>query len=272
MNNTRLTLLALSISVIAGCNSGSSSHSGSGGQVDSKGVYRSVCQENLGGSDKGLTFTVEGSVAKLTGIVCSGSPAAFERMMKENPQVKTLNFVTVGGSINDDANLELAYKVRNKRLDSLINSNGLIASGGTDLFIAGVQRTIETGAKIGVHSWATEDDDGKEIQGADLPKDHPDHQGYIRYYRAMGLAQPSEFYFFTLEKAPSDGMHYMTEAELTTYQVGSVTTNPRFWPQQSDRSPNVSTNRTSVRADRRAKPLAKLRHLLQNHASVSAAC
>ncbi|POC23669.1 hypothetical protein CRN63_06415 [Vibrio vulnificus] len=226
MNNTRLTLLALSIGVIAGCNSGSSSHSGSGGQVDSKGVYRSVCQENLGSSDKGLTFTVEGSVAKLTGIVCSGSPAAFERMMKENQQVKTLNFVTVGGSINDDANLELAYKVRNKRLDSLINSNGLIASGGTDLFIAGVQRTIETGAKIGVHSWATEDDDGKEIQGADLPKDHPDHQGYIRYYRAMGLAQPSEFYFFTLEKAPSDGMHYMTEAELTTYQVGSVTTKP----------------------------------------------
>ncbi|MCG6278581.1 hypothetical protein K6U59_17455 [Vibrio vulnificus] len=100
MNNTRLTLLALSIGVIAGCNSGSSSHSGSGGQVDSKGVYRSVCQENLDSSDKGLTFTVEGSVAKLTGIVCSGSPAAFERMMKENPQVKTLNFVTVGGSIS----------------------------------------------------------------------------------------------------------------------------------------------------------------------------
>lgn len=181
-------------------------------------VFISKCSQPLQG-DTALTFKIKGTIASVNGVACSGSPKAFDDMIKAHPNTKTLNFIDMGGSMNDDANIQLAYKVRAKKLNTYISSIGHVASGGTDLFAAGVKRTIEPGARLGVHSWAQ-----GSLQGASLPVGHSEHKPYIDYYKKMGLPDPSGFYWFTLKAAPAQGMHYMTPAEVSKYGLASVMT------------------------------------------------
>ncbi|MFA0088136.1 alpha/beta hydrolase [Vibrio sp. 10N.261.51.F12] len=172
----------------------------------------SVCSESLEG-DRPLTFSARGDVAQLNGVICDGSLGAFEQFIKYNQQINTLDFVDLPGSIDDETNLKLAYLIRKLGLNTSIGSNGHIASGGTDLFLSGVKRRIEVGAKIGVHSWA----DGEGVSGGELSKTDREHTPYITYYKEMGLPDPAGFYFFTLEAAPPNGMHYLTKSELDAF-------------------------------------------------------
>ena len=71
---------------------------------------------------------------------------------------------------------------------------------------------MEPGARIGVHSWYDDDD---EMDGVDYPRDAPDHELNRRYVEDM--LGTDAFYWFTLEAAPADGMHYMTEAEIARF-------------------------------------------------------
>ena len=95
---------------------------------------------------------------------------------------------------------------------TIIRSNGSVASGGTDFFLAGDKRVVETGGKLGIHSWG-----GPGYQGKDVPRDDPQHQLYLKYYDEMGI--PGEFYWRTLEAAPANDIHWMTEEEIKEYRV-----------------------------------------------------
>ncbi|WP_159737673.1 hypothetical protein [Vibrio atypicus] len=211
----KIKLALLSLAILAGCKSGTS---GSDVNTNSKekSVFKSICTETLDPGEQPLTFFVNGETVDLSGTVCSGSPKAFDDMFTANKNIKLLNFIKIEGSINDHANLILAKKVRNKGLDTLLKSNGYIASGGTDLFVAGVKRTINDGAKIGVHSWAT--GDGK--QATDFPEGHAEHKPYIDFYTEMGLPDPKGFYFFTINAASANSMHYMNQTEIEKYNLG----------------------------------------------------
>ena len=66
---------------------------------------------------------------------------------------------------------------------------------------------------IGVHSWA----DSGAATGDTLDRDAEDHRIYLDYYRALGIDQ--EFYWFTLQAAPADDMHWMTESEMAKFSV-----------------------------------------------------
>jgi hypothetical protein len=90
----------------------------------------------------------------------------------------------------------------------------MIASGGTDFFLAGKKRIIENGAMIGVHSW-----DSPGESALDLPKDNEEHQKYLSYYNQVGI--PAEFYWFTLKAAPPEDIHFMTDDEITKFQIKS---------------------------------------------------
>jgi hypothetical protein len=180
-------------------------------------VFTSQCNEQLSAQEPSLSFSVKGDVAELKGVICEGSPKAFEQMMAAHSGIKQLKFISIDGSIDDEANLKLAYKVREKQLDSYIASDGEIASGGTDLFLAGVNRIIERGATIGVHAWAAGDG-----VATDFPVGHKYHQPYIEYYKKMKLPNPEGFYYFTIQAAPAEGMHNMTEQEITAYGLGKV--------------------------------------------------
>lgn len=92
-------------------------------------------------------------------------------------------------------------------------AQGEIASGGTDLFLAGVRRIVERGARIGVHSWSI---DGADT-GDTLARDHPEHEVYLSYYRDVGIAE--DFYWYTLQAAPPEDIHWMTEEEMALYVI-----------------------------------------------------
>lgn len=66
---------------------------------------------------------------------------------------------------------------------------------------------------IGVHSWATEDDNGNPISATDYPVGHVEHLPYINYYVDVVFTQQEaeDFYYFTINAAAPENMHYMTE-------------------------------------------------------------
>jgi len=158
-------------------------------------------------------FTIEGEKAIMSGVISEDTIRQVKKLIAEYPAVKTIVMKNVEGSVDDVSNLEASRLVRTAGIDTYVPSDGFIASGGTDFFCAGVKRTVEEGAQVGVHSWA----DDKVNNAALLPKDSEEHKKYIDYYEEMKMPDPEGFYFFTIKAAVASDMYYMTMDELATY-------------------------------------------------------
>lgn len=148
----------------------------------------------------------------MKGVIYGNTLKDIKRVLDNNPQVTKLVMVEVPGSIDDEINLLASREIRNRGITTHIPKGGWVASGGTDMFLAGAKRTIDNGARLGVHSWG----DG-EFKALDFAKDDPIHQSYLDYYQEMQI--PTEFYWYTLDAAPVDNMHWMTPAEIKRYKV-----------------------------------------------------
>lgn len=151
--------------------------------------------------------------AIMAGYIDGSTPAALASLLNDNPDLELLIMPFVPGSADDVANLQAGRMLHAAQVATCVPSTGLIASGGVDFFLAGSQRVAPQGAMLGVHSWAT----GGGIEGGELPMDHPEHSLYLDYYADIGI--DGAFYWFTLEAAPSDGIHWMTPEEMATYGV-----------------------------------------------------
>lgn len=162
-------------------------------------------------------FKIEGDKAYMNGYISADTIRQIKKLLKDYSEVKTIVMQDVSGSLDDVSNLEASRLVREAGLNTIVPVDGHVASGGTDFFCAGVVRTADEGAKVGVHSWAG---DGVE-NAALLAKDHKDHKKYIDYYSEMSMPDPSGFYFFTINAAKADGMHYMSQEELLKYGLVS---------------------------------------------------
>ncbi|GLQ74391.1 COG3904 family protein [Vibrio penaeicida] len=173
--------------------------------------YASVCDESLDG-DKPLTFDVVENVAYASGVICDGSLDAFDDLVDNHPNIKKIQLGIINGSIDDETNLIMSYELRDRGISTHLAANSMVASGGTDLFISGVTRTMDSGAKIGVHSWSAVD-----VEGSKLPRDHAEHKPYLDYYKVMGI--DTEFYWFTLESAPASDIHFMTKEEIQRFGI-----------------------------------------------------
>ena len=163
-----------------------------------------------------LRFVPNGDEIVLIGDIDRRSLRRFKRVTRANPEIKTLVLEWIGGSVDDEANVKLSRAIHSGGFTTLVPSDGMIASGGTDLFLAGQNRILEPGACVGVHSWAA--GDGRE--GIDLPRNAPEHQIYLRYYRDIGI--PQGFYWFTLDAAPAAGMHWMTAREVASFGLSTA--------------------------------------------------
>ena len=159
-----------------------------------------------------VKFTVKGETAYMTGVITASTPATVLQLLFEHPEVTTIEMLTVPGSIDDVANLRASLYVHKFGLNTKLNANSSVASGGTDFFLAGRQRIVEKGAKIGVHSWG-----GGNVAATDVPKDDPAHEKYLNYYKIVGI--PQAFYWYTLEAAPASDIHIMTEDEIKKYKI-----------------------------------------------------
>ena len=161
-----------------------------------------------------MTFTAEHDRVLVEGTTDRHSLEELEEVLDDNPDVRMLVLGKVEGSDDDSTNLRMAEFVRGRGLTTHLTSQSVIESGGIELFMGGVRRTMERGARIGVHSWMDED---KGYQGRDLAPDHPDHQEYLNAYRALGT--PEVFYWFILKAAPSTAMYFLNEEEIARFNI-----------------------------------------------------
>lgn len=161
-----------------------------------------------------VSFVVQGDEIVASGAIDHTTLSAFEEITAANPEIKTLVLQNIEGSVDDDANVVFSRVVRDEGFDTVVPSNGLVASGGTDLFLAGNRRTLEPGACVGVHSWG-----GGGYVAANLPENHPEHDRYLNYFNDIGV-DPA-FYWFTLDAASEDEMHWMSAEEANRFKMAT---------------------------------------------------
>lgn len=175
-------------------------------------ITRAEVSELMTADNTPVKFTVKGNTAFMSGVITAECPKTVLELLLEHPEVTIIEMINVPGSIDDVANLRAASYVRKSGLTTKLNSNSSVSSGGTDFFLAGKKRIVEEGARLGVHSWG-----GGAVAATEVPKDDPVHQKYLDFYKASGV--PAAFYWYTLEAAPANGMHWMTAEEIETYQI-----------------------------------------------------
>jgi len=153
---------------------------------------------------------------EMNGTISSSSLTDFNSLESAYPNVSKINIKNCDGSDDDEVNLQLSLKVHQEGINIHLMDNGRIASGGVDFFLAGIQRTRDVNTQIGVHSWA-----GGNETATDFPVGHANHLPYIDYYVSVGFTQQQaeDFYYFTINAAPADDIHWMTEAEITQYSL-----------------------------------------------------
>ncbi len=159
-----------------------------------------------------LQFSVSGERMVAVGVIDGGTLDRFEDALEDHPNVRVLVLQNIGGSVDDDANVQFSRVVNRLGFTTLVPSDGLIASGGTDLFLAGSTRILEPGACVGVHSWAADD-----FTANDVPRNSPEHDPYLDYYEDIGI--DAAFYWFTIDAAPADRMHWMSAREVARFGV-----------------------------------------------------
>lgn len=153
-------------------------------------------------------------VLEMEGTINSDTPTQLKAILDANPEIRTIEMYYCPGSSDDEANFPMARMVRARGLNTHITSQSQIASGCVDFFLAGNARTMERGAKIGVHSWY---DDDSHKKATDYPPDSPEHELNRKYIEDM--LGSDAFYWFTIKAAPANGMHYMTEEEIADYEL-----------------------------------------------------
>ena len=162
-------------------------------------------------------FAIENDTTiSIDGEINSNTLLAFEEVLDQNPNTRWLVFYEAPGSSDDEVNLQVGQRLHQEGIHTRVASGGSIASGAVDLFLAGDLRILEANAQVGVHSWST-----GTREATDFPVDSEEHQPYIQYYQSIGMSEQlaSDFYFFTINAAPAADIHWMTEAELTRYEI-----------------------------------------------------
>ena len=159
-----------------------------------------------------VSFNIQNNIVFMTGVITASTPAKVLELIFEHPNVKTIEMINVPGSIDDVSNLRASLYIHQFGLSTRLNERSIIASDGTDFFLAGKEREVAKGAKIGVHSWS-----GGAKPATELPKNHIAHKKYIDYYKIVNI--PTEFYWYTLEAAPAYDIHFMREEEIKKYKV-----------------------------------------------------
>ena len=161
----------------------------------------------------GLESWVENDVAYLSGVLDSHSPATLSQLILDHPNVRILALVDIDGSVDQQATMQTARLVRRLQLNTHIVRTGYVVSGGVDLFLGGVERTIDAGAGVGVHSWA----DTLGLKATELNLADPVHAAYVNFYLEMGI--PERFYWFSLDAAPPERVYFMSPEEIYDFRL-----------------------------------------------------
>jgi len=132
--------------------------------------------------------------AAMIGSTDGASPKHFEAMLRDFPAVSVLEMVEAPGTSNDIANLEVGRMIRANNIATHVPYGGSVRSGAVELFLAGVDRTMEPGAQFAVHSWL--DNYGREPD--DFAPDAPANRLYLDYYVEMGMSEARAKAFYAM--------------------------------------------------------------------------
>jgi len=132
--------------------------------------------------------------ATMVGSTDGASPAHFDAMMRDYPELTTLEMVEAPGTSHDIANLAVGRRIREKGLNTHVPHNGSVRSGAVELFLAGANRSVEPGAQFAVHSWL--DNYGRQPQ--DFAPDDPANRLYLDYYMEMGMSEARARAFYAM--------------------------------------------------------------------------
>lgn len=177
----------------------------------------SCAKKKVGPNDYGIFSSLDTTTALMDGVIGSNTPQHWENFIQAFPSTTMLIMKECPGSDDDTANLQVARSLRAKGLHIHLPADAEIASGAVDFFLAGTKRTRDAGSKLGVHSWS----DGGNKEATDFPVGHANHQPYIQYYEEMGFSQADAeaFYYFTINAAPAEGIHWMSDTEISQYKL-----------------------------------------------------
>jgi len=161
---------------------------------------------------------IKGNEAFLSGTLGTITYHQVKEMITNHPEVKTIVLTNISGSVNDAVNLHTAMLLHDNGFTTKVLSDSDIASGGVDLFCSGINRVVEKGAKIGVHSWCCMND----RTAREIPKEHPAHMYQLEYFtKVLGPGKGPSFYYYTLEAAAFDDIHYMSDEEIISWTVAT---------------------------------------------------
>ena len=168
-----------------------------------------------------VSFDVNGRIAYVSGTTDSKSHNLIKNFVRENPDVKTLILQAMPGTQDMDTNRRVVMDLRAAGLATHVPANGVIASGAVDWFIAGNPRTIDCGARIGVHSWGSK-------TGERGDKTFYDGQLRTQRYFLGRMNVDPDFYEFTRSAAGPDDIHWLSVEEMLRYRL--LTKDPNCGP------------------------------------------
>lgn len=164
-------------------------------------------------SDNRLSIYVENNTAYLSGVLESDLPDKLKYMIRQHPNVTDIVLVDVPGTDDQQATMEGARLIRRFGLNTHIAATGYVLSGGVDLFLGGVKRTIGAGAGVGVHAWSN----AIGTVASKLNRSNPIHAAYVNFYLEMGI--PERFYWFSIQAAPANRVYFLSPEEMYDYRL-----------------------------------------------------
>jgi hypothetical protein len=158
----------------------------------------------------------DGKSIKMKGEVGSSSLDDFNSIIRDHPYVTTVRIIDCDGSVDDETCFLLMKRLHDLGINTHIEDDGWVASGGVDFFLSGIQRTMGSNTKIGVHSWS----DGSN-EATDYPVGHENHLPYIASYVSIGRSQgeADQLYYFIINAAPAADVHWMTDDEIVNHSI-----------------------------------------------------
>ena len=176
------------------------------------------CQKNGFSTRYGIFDVKNDSTITMNGVIGGRTDNHFNNLVKKHANIKWIELGHCPGSKNDEVNLVVAKQMYDLGMNTKVSSVSKIASGAVDLFLAGNERIVQSGAKIGVHSWA-----GGNKVPTELKDDAIEHDLYINFYKSVGMtdSEAREFYFFTINSAPANDIHWMTSEEIKHFDIAT---------------------------------------------------
>lgn len=166
-------------------------------------------------TDSSFEFTILGDTAFGNGTTDSSSLSYVSDFFSNHPEITHLVFQNMPGTSDGANNLKIARLIRERGLTVHLQRDSYIASGAVDLFISGARRSMECGAKIGVHSWRTAPGVNADTLGRD-----PLQANHEKFLRDMGI-DPS-FYQFTQDAAPPNKIYVLSDDEIHRFGLLSA--------------------------------------------------